>query len=55
MRKEAAQARALRLDAANRLIRKSESPEQITPKKRKAVRRVVTPAMELRVEVAKVS
>lgn len=55
MKKEASNARQQRLDAANRLIQKHVAPEQIAPKKNEAVRRVLTPAMELRVEVAKVS
>lgn len=55
MKKEAAEARALRLNAANRLIQNHVDPEQIAPKKRKAVRRAVAPALELRIEVAKVS
>lgn len=55
MKNEAQQARNLRLEAANRLIRKQEKPEHIAPKERKNVRRVVPAPLELRVDVAKVS
>ncbi len=55
MRNEFAEARQARLAAAERLIEKYPAAEQIAPKKPKAVRRTVTPPMELRVEVAKVS